>query len=254
MILQRLNMDNAWFLELAGLRLVIDPWLEGEEVDYFTWFNTQWLRTPPVSYGDVPAFDAVLITQKYPDHLHEQTLKRLNPTTVLAPDFLESRLEHILPNATIRSFSEEARSQRLGEVRITHLSTRRRLDPIYDAYFLEHEDESVLIANHGFQIDDGHRADLGHDGQCEILLSTFNLYSLPKILGGLVSPGLDGLAALMEQTKPRKVVQTHDELKHAKGLIPALAHIVPFDPNHVENHPWLHDRYLHIPDYTPVTP
>ena len=53
-------------LELAGIRLVIDPWLEGTEVDYFAWFNTQWLRTPPVPYCDVPAFDAVLITQKYP--------------------------------------------------------------------------------------------------------------------------------------------------------------------------------------------
>ena len=74
-------------------------------------------------------------------------------------------------------------------------------------------------------------ARIGHDAQCEVLLSTFNLYSLPKILGGLVSPGLDGLAALVEQTQPRRVVQTHDELKHAKGLIPALAHIVPSIPN-----------------------
>ena len=174
-------MDNAWFLELAGTRLVVDPWLEGKEVDYFSWFNTQWLRTPPVPYGDVPVFNAVLITQKYPDHLHEQTLQRLQPTTVLAPDFLESRLQRILPNATIRSFSEDARSQQLGEVRITHLPTRRRLDPIYDAYFLEHADESILIANHGFEVDEGHRTTLGHDAQCEVLLNAFNLYSLPKI-------------------------------------------------------------------------
>ena len=41
MLLQRLNMDNSWFLDLGGCRLLIDPWLEGQEVDYFPWFNTQ---------------------------------------------------------------------------------------------------------------------------------------------------------------------------------------------------------------------
>ncbi len=236
------------------MRLVVDPWLEGKEVDYFSWFNTQWLRTPPLPYDELPEFDAVLITQKYPDHLHEQTLCRLDPAVVFAPDFLGSRLQRILPSATIRSFSKTARSQSLGSVRITHLPTRRRVDPIYDAYFLEHADESVLIANHGFQLDDGHRMVLGHDGRCEVLLSCFNLYSLPSILGGLVSPGLDGLANLVEQTQPRTVVQTHDELKYAKGLVPALARIVPFDADGVQDHAWLRERYLPIPDYQPVTP
>jgi hypothetical protein len=40
MLLQRLNMDNSWYLELSRLRLLIDPWLEGTEVDFFPWFNT----------------------------------------------------------------------------------------------------------------------------------------------------------------------------------------------------------------------
>ena len=85
-------------------------------------------------------------------------------------------------------------------------------------------------------------------------MSTFNRYALPNLLGGLVSPGLEGLAALVEQTQPRKVVQTHDEPKHAKGVVPALARIVPFDPSRVGDHPWLRDRFLDISDYTPVNP
>ena len=56
-------MDNSWCLGLGGKRFLIDPWLEGVEVDYFSWFNTQWHRTPPLSYSELPAFDAVLITQ-----------------------------------------------------------------------------------------------------------------------------------------------------------------------------------------------
>ena len=50
MKIQRLNMDNTWLLEMEGLRILVDPWLEGEEIDYFSWFNTQWHRTKPISY------------------------------------------------------------------------------------------------------------------------------------------------------------------------------------------------------------
>lgn len=30
MQLQRLNMDNSWFISINGLRLLVDPWLEGQ--------------------------------------------------------------------------------------------------------------------------------------------------------------------------------------------------------------------------------
>jgi hypothetical protein len=29
MLIQRLNMDNSWYLGFEGLRLLVDPWLEG---------------------------------------------------------------------------------------------------------------------------------------------------------------------------------------------------------------------------------
>ena len=87
--IQRLNMDNSFFVEINGWKLLIDPWLEGTEVDFFPWFNTQWHRTPPLPYEELPAYDTVLITQKYPDHYHEKTLKKLNPGQI----FLLSQLE-----------------------------------------------------------------------------------------------------------------------------------------------------------------
>jgi L-ascorbate metabolism protein UlaG (beta-lactamase superfamily) len=48
MNIQRLNMDNSWRLEFGGKSVLIDPWLMGVEVDYFSWFNTQWHKTAPV--------------------------------------------------------------------------------------------------------------------------------------------------------------------------------------------------------------
>ena len=106
MKIQRLNMDNTWFIEFAGLRMLIDPWLFGQEVDFFSWFNTQWHRTAPVPLAEVPDFDLVLITQKYPDHFHQETLKKLQPKLVVGPQSIENQLNKILPDSNILSFNE----------------------------------------------------------------------------------------------------------------------------------------------------
>lgn len=254
MILQRLNMDNSWHLQLSETRILIDPWLEGVEVDYFRWFNTQWHRTEPLPYDALPPFDAVLITQKYADHCHTRTLERLQPKVVLAPVALERTLSRLLPDATRHLFDDACRRHTVGAIQITQLPTRRRLDPIYDAYVVTDERESALIANHGFALDEDHRTQLGEGWTCDVLLSPFNRYTLPGLLGGVVTPGLEGLEDLIAQTRPRAVAQTHDEPKHARGLIPRLARIDTFDPSTVAELPWLRDRYLPITDYTPVTP
>ena len=254
MILQRLNLDNSWWVEMSNTRLLIDPWLEGEEVDYFRWFNTQRHCTPPLGYADLPAFDAVLITQKYADHFHEQTLLMLNPACILAPLSLQARIVALFPEADVRSFADDSRTHTIGAMSIAQLPTRRRVDPIYDAFVLSDSEECLMVANHGFELDDEHRAQLGAKWSCDVLLSPFNRYSLPRMLGGVVTPGLTGLAALVEQTDPRVVVRTHDELKHATGLVPRLARIEVFDPHEVDAYPWLAHRFLPVLDYTAVTP
>ena len=72
------------------------------------------------------------------------------------------------------------------------------------------------------------------------------------MLGGYVTPGLPGLERLVEQVAPRRVAQTHDELKHAKGLIPALADVEAFDADQRHSLPWLQDRFLAIDGYQKV--
>lgn len=253
MILQRLNMDNSWCVEMSGTRLVVDPWLEGVEVDYFRWFNTQWHRTPPVACAEVSGFDAAVITQKYADHFHEQTLRQLKPGCVLAPGSLDGHLKKSFPHAKHRLFGADHRSHTVGAITVTQLPTRRRIDPIYDAFVFDDGRESLLVANHGFVFDDAHRAQLGSDWSCDVLLSPFNAYTLPRVLGGTVTPGLGGLKHLMGQVNPRAVIQTHDEAKHARGLVPTLARIEVFDADTVEDHAWLSERFVSINDYTPVT-
>ena len=93
MRLQRLNMDNSWHLEFGNTRVLVDPWLKGAEVDFFSWFNKQSHSTASVSISDVPTYDVVLITQKYPDHFHIETLLELNPKRLVVPKSIYQKVK-----------------------------------------------------------------------------------------------------------------------------------------------------------------
>lgn len=252
MRLQRLNMDNAWRVTLGGVALLVDPWLHGSEVDYFGWFNTQWHRTPPISYRELPPWDAVLITQKYPDHCHPETLRRLQPEVVFAPDSLEKRLRRLVPEARLHLFGPDARRHCWRGVLVEQLPTRRRVDPIYDAFVVSDGAQTLMSAPHGLHLDQGHIAALDGHPACTVLLSPFDRYVLPPFLGGVVTPGLSGLKSLVDRLSPSRVVRAHDEPKHGKGLIPTIARVTRFSEAEVSHHPWLADRHLSMPDYLEV--
>ena len=252
MRLQRLNMDNSWHLALGGLRLLIDPWLEGVEFDYFKWFNTQWHRTAPLPYPSVPTADAVLITQKYQDHCHPPTLQRLQPKHILAPSSLQRHLTRIVPAAKVYSMDAHNPVVRFRGVSVHHLPTRRRVDPIYDAFALDDGTISVVLAPHGFALDDGHRTSIEGMSPCGLLIAPFDHYRLPTLLGGVVSPGLPSLQRLCDVLDPTYIARAHDEDKHARGLVRHLARIRRFDKRSLKDYPWLATRWLQIRDYTPV--
>ena len=247
---QRLNMDNSFVLNIDGWKVLVDPWLEGTEVDFFGWFNTQWHRTPPMKYEDVPEFDTVLITQKYPDHFHEETLKKLCPTHIIAPKSLINKLNKLLPSSKIDSLDSNENTIQKNNCKVTFLATSRKIDPIYDAFILDNGKESVFIATHGYQLKPGDSELLKRTSPCQLLISPFNYYKLPFFLGGVVSPGLKGLEHLCENLNPVTIIATHDEDKHAKGLVSAFAKIDrPSSSEELMSYSWLKDRYLEVNDY-----
>ena len=246
-------MDTSLFLEIGGWKVLIDPWLEGTEVDFFSWFNTQWHRTAPISFEELPEFDTVLITQKYPDHFHLQTLKRLAPSHIIAPKSLEKKIRRNLPDASLIALDANNCQTRVGEVSVTYLPTRRKMDPIYEAFLLDDGQESVFLAPHGYQFDDQNQWVVEEASPCQLLVSPFNRYELPFFLGGTVSPGLDGVAHLCDVLRPEKVMAVHDEDKHATGLVSKLARITrPKSIQALRELPWLGDRYFELNDYRPI--
>ena len=250
---QRLNMDNSFFIEMSGWKILIDPWLEGIEVDYFEWFNMQWHRTPPLPYSDIPDFDTVLITQKYPDHFHIKTLKKLAPKHIIGPKSLENKLKNLFPFSKIEVLDSKNNTTRINEHKVTFLGTKRKIDPIYDAFILDDGKASVFVSTHGFYFNNKDLDLLKEASPCHLLITPFNYYKLPFYLGGLVSPGLSGVKHLCEMLEPKKVVATHDEDKHAKGIVSKLATIKrPSSPKTLLQHSWLKNRYLDIDHYNQI--
>ena len=250
---QRLNMDNSFLLEMSGWKILIDPWLEGTEVDYFSWFNTQWHRTPPLAYKDLPDFDTVLITQKYPDHFHEKTLKRLNPKHIISPKSLEKKLKNLFPSSNIESLDAINRTLEVNKYKVTFLGTKRKVDPIYDAFMVDDGEMSVFVSTHGFQFNNMDRELLKQSSPCELLITPFNYYKLPFFLGGIVSPGLKGVKHLCDTLNPKKVIATHDEDKHAKGIVSKFATIKRHSSSEdLLKYTWLTNRYLEVDHYNRI--
>lgn len=233
MTIQRLNMDNSWRLEFAGKSILIDPWLKGEEVDYFSWFNTQWHRTKPISPSEVIDFDLVIITQKYPDHFHPETLLDLQPENLLVPKSIEKKVRKLLPNATVLNFNDSPTNIFNSYINVHFLPTSRRIDPIYDALVLENGNESILIATHGYNKLEEWTERLKNLPPVKLAFTPFNKYQLPVFLGGTVAPGLDAVKNLIQAVNPQKIVATHDEDKHAKGIVHKFANIT-FSPSKEE--------------------
>lgn len=247
--LQRLNMDNSWYLGIGGMSLLIDPWLCGKEIDFFGWFNTQWHRHEPIPIDRVPAYDWVLITQKYPDHFHPETLRKLRPPRIIAPVSLRSKIGGLLPDAEQVFMGTDHPTCRTGNVTIHWLPTRRRLDPIYDAFAIHDGEETVLVASHGFELSTTQLETLQELPRISLLLSPVNEYRLPFFLGGTVSPGLRGLEKLMRDSKAERFASTHDEDKHATGLVSRLARVMRHSAEDIHRHEFLGTRFLNIADY-----
>jgi len=249
-----MNMDNSWWLSMGNCKLLIDPWLMGVEIDFFPWFNTQWHKTPPIALEKIPDYDAVLITQKYPDHFHQETLKKLNPKKIIAPKSIEKKLREILPSSEIIGMDKKNAQIEVLGVRIRFLNTDRKIDPIYDAFLLDNGEKSVFLAPHGFKPGTTHVNQISQASPCALLINPFNHYELPVFLGGVVSPGLEGVEKLCRLLNPDKIVATHDEDKNATGLVSKFAKITRASSiDELTKLPWMSDRLLLLSDYQPTS-
>jgi hypothetical protein len=225
MKLTRINPDHSWLLETTGLRLVVDPWLLGPEIDGFGWFHTQHLPQAAWPIAALGPLDAIVITQPFSDHCHEETLRALPAAVpILAVPAAYRRLKRLFPEGrTLVSLDGTFCSHSsLPEVTLTPLPTSW-WDPTHGGLWISSEEGSVLIAPHGYR----NRSLLrtlrtAMARPCTVLAPSMQ-YRLPFFLGGTVNLGLQNAYHLCQDVHAHAFVETHSSDKPATGMARALA-------------------------------
>jgi len=230
MQLRRLNTDTSWLISTQDASIVVDPWLVGEEVDILPSFNTQRLSTRPLLPSDPKSllhtldWTAIVITQPFGDHAHEETLKlldSLHQAPIYAVSTVTKWLRKILPHTRIVEISCKIPTMvESTEIGLVHLSPPI-LDPTHGAMLLTHKSGSVLYAPHGFKWTAQHKT---LDMRKPItLISTTMHYHLPFYLGGPVNLGLQSAKQLYNDIGATEFLETHsDSSKHEQGLVQKL--------------------------------
>lgn len=225
MKLTRINPDHSWLVETAGLRLVIDPWLMGPEIDGFGWFHTQHLPEEAWSVEDLGTIDAVLITQPFSDHCHEETLRAL-PASIplIAVPSAFKRLRTIFPSGRTLICIDQPLFSDVPGLTLTALPTPF-WDPTHGGVWLSSSEGSLLIAPHGYR----NRSLLrtlrpAHSRPCTVLAPSMR-YSLPFFLGGAVNLGLKNAHHVCQDVHAHVYIETHSSNKPSSGLARILAWI-----------------------------
>lgn len=249
--LRRLNMDSSWVLSWAGTTILIDPWLIGSEVDGFSWFNEQWHVTAPVPVDMIGEYQAILISQAYSDHCHQQTLKKLQTVPFIATPSASKRIKREMRGREINILPELTSGEWLdqGALQLAYLDPGRMIDPIYNGIVIRHEEQVVVYFPHGFTLSANQLKAL-QSYKTLLLITSFSSFRLPVFLGGTSNPGAANALSLVEALNPRRVVHTHDENKHAKGLVTKLAKVAYPDPVQLEAS--MGGRFVYV-QYEPFT-
>jgi L-ascorbate metabolism protein UlaG (beta-lactamase superfamily) len=233
--IRRLNMDTTWALTWADRTMLIDPWLIGSEVDGFSWFNEQWHTTTPVPVDDIGAYQSIVVSQSYSDHCHKETLAALRAVPMIVTPSTVKRIRKEMPGREIRVLPELCTGQWLeeGPLQLAYLDPGRIIDPIYNGIVVRHGGEIAVYFPHGFTLTPA-QLDILKQYDTQVLITSFSRFKLPAFLGGAVNPGMENAMKLVESLDPKKVVHTHDENKHARGLVKKIAKVQYPDPEQLE--------------------
>ena len=141
---------NGWLLEIGGLRLLVDPWLQGDLVfPPGPWLLRGQLGRP------LPApenLDLLLLTQGLADHCHAPSLELLpNDLPVVGSASAASRVRQ-LGFTTVTALAPGERTA-MGELTIT-ATAGAPVPAVENGYLLQHPQGRLYLEPHGFLPED----------------------------------------------------------------------------------------------------
>ena len=185
---------NGWLLDFAGLRVLVDPWLEGSlSFPPGPWLLEGTLGAPQ----PVPEqLDLLLLTQGLADHAHPDTLKLLSRTLPVVGSKAACRVVRDLGFESVTSLKPGESANQQG-LRI-QATAGAPVPAVENGYLLEHSSGTLYLEPHGFLDPTIPRQ------QLDAVITPMVDLGLP-IFGSFVK-GKSVLPQLVERFQPRTVL------------------------------------------------
>ncbi|PVF96637.1 hypothetical protein CPB86DRAFT_708682 [Serendipita vermifera] len=209
--LKHLNEDTSWLIsfnfEDHPFNILVDPWLQGPQTDYWKSFSTQWHATPScvehVAELGVE-IHAVVISHEWSDHCHKATLLELGKSVpVYATDKAAEMIRKWKHFQNVYTIPPLSKGQNWASSSINGLPKNIGIS-------------RIASAENDFQY---YHAASNNIIEVSALLHGLHEVTNPKVLGGKLNLGGRNAVQVAYNCKPKLWVGTHDEVKIGKGLV-----------------------------------
>lgn len=194
--------SNSWLIELAGKRILLDPWLVGS----LTFGNLNWLfkgyRQQERSIPD--AIDLILLSQGLEDHAHPETLQRLDKSIPVVGSPSAAKVARAIGFTQVTALKHGETFTLDQQVKI-QATPGSPLGPTVqeNGYVLRALESGVTLyyEPHGY-----HDASLKEFAPIDVVITPLIDLALPLV--GSIIKGTDSALALAKQVKPQVMLPT----------------------------------------------
>jgi L-ascorbate metabolism protein UlaG (beta-lactamase superfamily) len=191
--------NNSWLIELAGKRILLDPWLVGD----LTFGNLDWLfkgsRSQARSIPD--HLDLILLSQGLEDHAHPDTLNQLDKSIPVVGSPSAAKVVQQLGFTQVITL-KHGENFTLDDLTI-QATLGSPLGPLVqeNGYLLKANGKALYYEPHGF-----HPPTLKEHAPIDVVITPLIDLALP-IVGSLIK-GTESALELAQMVKPQVMLPT----------------------------------------------
>ena len=202
---------NGWLVEFDNIRILIDPWLNGD----LTFPPGDWLiKGELVNEVNPPEnINLLLLTQGQPDHTHQPTLDKLNKNIDVVASESASKIVKSMGFNKVNPL-KPGQSFKYNNINI-QATSGASVPNIENGYIIDHKLDSIYIEPHGF-LDDKLKP-----RNIDLIITPVIDFSLP--IAGKFIKGKTVLPKLLKLFNPSTILAstTGGEIKFT-GIINSL--------------------------------